>query len=538
MKRKSTLLGIALAAMPLIINAMPETSNRGSFSIVNSISLGGPFYKSSALPLSSSCLKEMPRKVSKLEQYIVSNGTVGIDTLAKVLSIDLTPETGWGKYNYSDEKRYIDTILGDDYTVGMHYLNVIAANVSLDTTGYYGVDALNHPGAAAYNYSPKHFLMRCGDSYIHDLKMGAILTGSVLFHFNNRQDKKQFESALAGKEVDIFSNPESLKELIGSGQYSGQIKIEVHQKGGSQMLSADIWGDIRTSSLLRCGFDDIDSCVQAIHEFNDYAEAKGQWSETGFAKQVQINNGALQADWVAPVSLSEALIGSYADDFGLTVMDLKPSPEVLKARVELAKLYDHAVKQYSEIHAIYDHFAFNQLDRQVRNSMRESEKRARINLEYLTNQEVKNCFLPHSQDECPRIVTELANDLKSVDMNYFKLLYDAYFVRIDEFFMWVFVPDGSKQMSVLTTDLQTTNQLLGNNLGVNFSTSHDYLRLKGELTNVSNGVIEVNQLDYYGDEGHLYRKDSYSWYTGQAPWYACSSDECKKKYHSIAIVPF
>jgi len=302
--------------MPLTTVMDKESFNKATFSD-NNITLGNGYLGNAMMPMHTRCLKNMDVSIKDVQSAISLERTSDLSKVSQSLGINLKAKAGWGKFSASAAANYLREIQEDDYTISFTYQNVISGYASLNTSDYYGENALSDGGLAALKKSEDAFIARCGDQYIQGIDMGAVLNVTMRIKFASQEQKKEFEASIEGKFDDIASASAKIQNALKSSGNRSVIDLIAYQTGGQPNNLAQIFGADKEHAIIHCDMEHLDNCAKAMDDVLAYAEATGSWTETGFAKQIKIGSYKFQ-------------VGKQAE-FTL----LKSSPPVIKYTIVL-----------------------------------------------------------------------------------------------------------------------------------------------------------------------------------------------------------
>lgn len=537
MKTK-TLILLAICSTHNVAFSLPHNSTKELYqSPQSNIGLGGGFLQNAQLPLYGDCLASKSKIVKSFQKDIKLSHSIDSNQLAKVLNINLEAKSGWGKFSSSAAVDYINRIKNDDYSLSFNYQSVVYGNVALDISDYYGVNALNAGAAAAYNSSPDDFIKRCGDSYIRQMDLGAVLNVTMRIRFSTQEQKKKFEASFEGKMGDVISASANVKKEIERSHFKGTIDVIAFQAGGNPGHLDRIFGLDQEHHIVRCNLTNLDACAKAIDDVINYAQANGRWSEIGFSNQIQLKKGRIEADSLIPINLNEATISSYSDDFGLDIARVIPSIETFQARERLNKLYDHNSEMASFAKAVTHSAGFSHLTEKRKKELGDLTVTLQANLGVFKDGKSLDCFLPSTQHTCKNIVDDIEAALTPVDYHQFELLKGAYYVNMNYNWPLLFIRKPGGDMSIFNTDLIDVG-VETNGLKLTPSYDYSYISLGGGYTTYSKGIQTRYYMDYYGTEDLVYQNSNGIGYIGNIPWNTCVNGTCYKAYYAMEIIPF
>lgn len=536
-KINKIILGLGVAAMPLMLHAGKASEKNKSFSPENNVKLGAAYFSPSSLPMYGTCIKPMPKVVDKLNKITQFEETIDSSSIAKTLNLSLEAKAGWGKFSSGAALKYLDRIQGDSYSIGAHYQSVISGEVTIDNTEFDGVAALTDGAARTYNADPEKFLERCGDSFIASIPMGAILDVSILIRFNSELQKEHFNTAFSGKIGGIFKGSAELKKEIEKNHYSGSIEVIAYQAGGSPQYLDNIFGSDSQNAFLHCDFSNLDACTKAMDNIIEYAQAKGPWVENGFAKQVNVVDGQLVADSLYPLNLEGAEIVRYEKAFHLDMPKAVSSPEIIQARETIEDLYDKNISRQGFISALLKSNAFKYLGLAIKNDIKLQARSIQKNMEAFRSRKVMSCYFPSEQDNCPEVLESLKTSLIPVSTQKFDLLEGAYFFNIDSRWPTIFVRLNGNSMQMYSVDLVPVTANM-HSLNLIPSSDLSYIAPCGGYSYTTDGRYVRYYLDWYGKEDFVHRAPGGTSYLSTIPWYTCVNNRCFSDPHTIEIIPF
>lgn len=503
----------------------------------NDIQLGAGYFTSGLYPLHNRCLQDMPIKVSNFQSRIALTYSNDLDQLSKNLNINISTDTGWGKFSSSAAADYIKSIQDDDYSINFNYQNLITMDTSLVTDNFYGTSTLNQGGATAYSNGDDSFIARCGDAYIQNLKMGAVLNVTLRIRFESQLQKKNFEASVKGKLGNIFNASAKISEAVQQKGIHGTIDVIGFQTGGKPNNLSQIFGTNDNHHITSCSLTQLEQCTKAIDDIIAYAQATGEWSDSGFAKQIQVINGTLIAESLSPVAIDDATFGSYESDFGLVVHYKSATREIYDARRKLNSLYEDMNSHLQFANAVIQSAAFKYLNNTIQEQIKTLTKTIKENLNLFNYEKPIHCFLPGLQNNCPEIAKKIEENMKSIDFSSLNLVKGAYYVNIGQVWPFVFVANNYGNMDIYDLGLVPTQQQTLN-LNIIPSIDFSYIALRGGYSDSSDGNLTRYDMGYYGPESSVYYNRSTTSYIGTPAWKTCINDKCFKKNYSLEVFPF
>lgn len=520
----------------------PETIQLKKFQSLtanNDIQLGAGYFSGGSYPLHNRCIIDMPIKATNFQSSLAMAYSTDIDQLSKNLNVHVTTETGWGKFSSNAAADYIKSIQDDDYSINFNYQNIITVDTSLATNDYYGESVLNKGGALAYSSGADNFIARCGDQYIQNLKMGAVLNITLRIRFENQLEKKNFDAMMKGKLGNIFNASAKISEAVSQKGIQGTIDIIAFQTGGQPNKLSQIFGADNNHHITSCSLSQLDECTKSIDDIIAYAQATGAWSDSGFAKQIQVINGELIADSLSPVAVADATSGSYENDFGLAVQSKQPTQDTIDARKKLNVLYRDMETKLQFAESVMSSAAFKYLGYAAQDKIRNTAKIIKGNLNIFKYKNAMNCFLPGTQDSCVEITKNIEQEMRSVDSATLYLLKDAYYLIISRNWPVIYSPNSAGSMDIYNIGLAADDGgAITHNLKLTPSTDYSYISLSGGYSTYSNGIQTRYYMDSYGMEDVVYFNHSTNTYKGTPPWNTCVGGKCSKVYYDMDILPF
>lgn len=502
-----------------------------------STTLGRGYLANAMIPLQMQCIKKMGVSFKDVKSYISLERSTNLNKIASSLNVNLKAKGGWGKFTADGTMDYLREIKEDDYSISFTLQDVVLGYATLDSSDYFGEEALSSGALHALKQSEDAFIARCGDQYIRGANMGAVLNVTVLIKFHDQNQKKQVEATLEGKFGDIFSSSGSIKKLFNANGVIGSVEVIAYQTGGAPHYLSEIFGSDKKHGIIHCDKDNLDLCSNALDDILDYAQANGSWKETGFAKQIKIKDGQLIADSLSIIGLRNADIGSYQNDFGLNV-SLKPaSAEVKAARLELNKLYDANEEEFSFSRSILSSKIFNQLDTDVKNTLKNNARDIQENIELFQTEKAINCFLPTTQDTCTAIVSTIKKQLSPIDLSLFNQLKGAYYFNVSYNWPAILVKNDAGEMDFYTMNMKKVD-LVPHNLRVVPSLDFSYISMSGGYSTYLNGIQTRYYMGYYGSEDLIYKNTTMDGYSGLVPWNTCVGGNCYKSYYNVVLLSF
>lgn len=518
-------------------NATIRSHNIHNLTMNNEIQLGSGYFTNALYPIHNQCIKNMPVKITGFRSNLALTHSTNTDTLSKNLNIDLKAKAGWGKFSSNAAAEYIKSIQSDEYSSSFTYHNVITVDTLLDTSEYYGEQALNAGGLAAYQNGTDQFIKRCGDKYVQGIQMGAVLNVTLRIHFASQLEKKNFEASIEGKLGDLFNASAKINSAVNHSRAHGSIDVIAYQAGGSPNYLSGIFGADNNHAITKCNLSQLDECAKAIDDIISYAQATGKWETNGFAKQVQIVNKELVAESLVPVAISEATFGSYESDFGLDSQFKPVSEDILQARKKLNDLFDKINHNYGFAKSLLESTGYKYLSDPAQQRLHSIVRIIESNLALFNSERAIDCFLPGSQEQCKAIADIIEKKIDTTDITPINLLKGAYFVNISRNWPAILVKNNNGSMDFYNTNLIPVGTIT-HDLKITPSYDFQYVSLGGGYSTYYNGKQTRYYMDYYGIEDILYKNfEEYS-YVGSVPWNTCVAGKCSKISYYMEIVPF
>ena len=506
----------------------------------NDIQLGSGYFSNGLYPLHNQCLKEMPIKASNFQSRIALTYSTDLEQLSKNLNININAETGWGKFSSNAAADYVKSIQDDDYSLNFNYQNVITMDTHLDTTDYYGESALNQGGAVAYSMGEDNFIARCGDEYIQNLKMGAVLNVTLRIRFESQLQKKNFETNIKGKIGNIFTASAKIGQVVEQKGIHGTIDVIAFQTGGQPNNLSQIFGADDNHHITSCSLAQLEQCTMAIDDIIAYAQATGVWADSGFSKQIQVVNGALIAESISPVAIADATFGSYENDFGLTIQTKSTSQEVMNARKKLNSLYETMSTHLRFAEAAMQSVAFKFLNNSAQDQIKTLAKTLKGNLTIFNYEKALNCFLPSTQDTCPNIVETITQNMEPVNFSTLNHIRGAYYVNIGRYWPFIFVDNNLGNMDMYDLGLVSPHNTT-NDLEVVPNVDFSKIGLRGGYSDYSDQNLTRYYTDFYGEESKISFNNLTNSYLGNPLWKIClnnNKNKCYKQIVFLEILPF
>ncbi len=463
-----------LTAVLSTLNCLTFASNQ-PFSPDKNARLGGAYLNSSRMPMHNVCIKTDKINLGVVQKTVTLSYVNNIHTLAKNLNINLDAKAGWGRFSASSEVDYIKSVLESNRSLSFSYQGLVMASLNVDSSDYYKTSALNPGALAAYNEGPDSFILRCGDSYIQRLDLGAILSVTMRLNFASSLHKKTFQAKINGGFGDILKASARTKQIVEENNLKGSIDVIAFQKGGDPNRLDMVFGSNTEHNIISCDIQNVDNCTNAINDIINYAQSRGAWNNIGFSEQVKIVDNKLVANSLFPINIEDATIGNYSEDFGLTIPEILPKEEVVAARVRLTELYDHYADNLNFYNSIKDGIAYSHLSFSAQQELLNIAEQLRRNMSNFTNGKALNCFLPAHLNDCPQIVDNieiLVN--KDLDLKKLTALKGAYYFNFGTRMLnnpQILVPRHNGNYSVYNTDM---DPLSDSKASIQLQTTHDY----------------------------------------------------------------
>lgn len=516
---------------------MDKTSFQKATASNSDISLGSGFLNNAMIPMHNRCIKNMDVSFKDVRSSISLERSDNLTKIGDILNVNLKAKAGWGKFSVKAAANYMNDIKENDYSINFTFINTIFGHASLDTSEYYGEDALSAGGVAALRKSPDAFIARCGDQYIRSVDMGAVLMATIKIKFTDQNQKKQFSANIKGKIGDVLKASGKINSELANNYAGAEIEVVALQLGGQPNYLSQIFGSNEEHAAIHCDMEHLDNCTKAMDNILDYAQANGAWKETGFAKQINIIDGKVQAESLSALNLSDAGIGSYNEDFGIDI-NLKPlTTEAGYARLKLNNLYDQHEEKANFAQSVLHSKNFSRLSSVTQEKLKKIARTLESNLNLFSTEHAMDCFLPSTQDLCPLIVEKIKQQIIEIDTSELDLLKDAYYFNINYKWPFVMVKTLDKGYVFYNLNLQPANTTTHNiNIipGIDFS----YLVPSGGYSYYDGGKQTRYYFDYYGTEDFVYKNYLNFEYTSNVPWNTCINGVCSKYYVNVQLLPF
>lgn len=455
-------------------NCITFASNE-TFSPDKNARLGVAYLNSSRMPMHNVCIKTDKINLGVVQKTVALSYVNNIHTLARNLNINLDAKAGWGRFSASSEVDYIKSVQESNRSLSFSYQGLVMASLNVDSSDYYKTSALNPGALAAYNEGFDSFILRCGDSYIQRLDLGAILSVTMRLNFASSLHKKTFQAKINGGFGDIFKASTKTKQIVEENNLKGSIDVIAFQKGGDPNRLDMIFGANSEHNIISCDIQNVDNCTSAINDIIDYAQSRGAWNNIGFSEQIKIVDNKLVANSLFPVNIEDATIGHYSQDFGLAVPEVVPNEDVIAARIRLTNLYDYYADNLNFYNSIKDSYAYSHLSFSAQQELSVLAEQLRSNMSYFTNGKALKCFLPAYLNDCPKIadnIEMLVN--KDIDLKKLTALKGAYYFNFGARMLnnpQILVPQHNGNYSVYNADMDSLSDTKGS---IQLQTTHDY----------------------------------------------------------------
>jgi len=256
-----------------------------------------------------------------------------------------------------------------------------------------------------------------------------------------------------------------------------------------------------------------------------------------FQKSLKIVDGKMVADSLATIGLQGANIGTYNLDFGLPVSLKETTEEIKVARLELNQLYDKHSSQASFAKSVMNSTALSHLSSRAQDKLKGISRVIDSNLELFQSEHAMNCFLPGTQETCPKIVKNISTQITEADTATLNLLRGAYYFNVNYNWPTLLVRNEQGAMDVYLTDL-TPAGTVTHDLKVTPSIDYGFVSLGGGYSTYSSGVQTRYYMDNYGAEDLIYKTYNSSEYAGTIPWNTCVGGRCSKVLYNMVLIPF
>jgi hypothetical protein len=276
----------------------------GTAQTIPTLELGVNYYTQTNYPTSG-----IPCLDYSLDDYVFKNPVATFDfsksqSLSKVeeaLGVDVSASISFAVFSVDARVSYASEQSQTSYDLNFNYIfqyNAQAVlSVDFSKSGY---DLLNAIGKGHYDDGPDDFAKYCGDSFVQQAMAGVSLVVTYNLHFNNQLDKQKFEGSLDASYMAVASISAHLSSSVQSSQTSITVSLKAIQLGGNPERLQGIIGAPSSDgkySILKCGEAkegsttefDFASCSDAINNIIDYANAQGEYKDTGLSKQILVD---------------------------------------------------------------------------------------------------------------------------------------------------------------------------------------------------------------------------------------------------------
>lgn len=204
--------------------------------------------------------------------------------LSSMLGFGFSAKGGYGPFSASANAHYEESMKNTRQDMHFNYYQSERAEVSyvIPSSGNNALrpdarDLLVNGGGLDL------FTDVCGDSFIDNAYIGALLFVDIAIHFDSATAKSEFEASIKGKAMGIASVAAEFKKSEAFSASHATISVQAMQNGGDVAKFAEIFGtkDTQTHNyaVVDCAGGDIDMCVNMINGVIGYAQ-------TSFAKSV------------------------------------------------------------------------------------------------------------------------------------------------------------------------------------------------------------------------------------------------------------
>ena len=481
------------------------------------------------------CLKDTDVLLSNMQAELSIQQTTNMDDLAQQLDVDMSSNTGWGKFSMSAAAKYIRALQNNSHSLHFTYLNTISTDAAFNFGDLYGEDALNSTGLALFRQGVDEFIATCGDTYVDQVRLGATLTVTLQVNFKSQIQKNQFEASFKGKIDTLSETYISLNQALQESGSSASIEILAFQMGGQPMYLNSVLGASKDGHhVVHCSASQHENCVNILDDVTAYAQASGAWEKTGFTKQIQLDENTLRAESLHPIQSSFARLSSYRN-FGIPIPKKTISAETIAARKKLNMLYDQNKANVSFSEAILHAAPFQMLEQETQLELKKLSSILKSDSNTILSSEAIECFFPETQEDCPQIVDNIEKGLHAPDVTKLNKLRGAYYVNINSAAPYLFIEksDGNNEMEMYGTNIKPTG-IPTYNLGLIFNPNFRVLAPRGGY---SSGQTRF-YLDSYGQDDWLHQDASGLSYFGKIPLNTCINGVCSKAYNTMYVVPF
>lgn len=340
---------------------------------------------------------------------------VTFDDIQKVFGISVNVGLNFGLFSSGSTVSYLRQMEEKDYSLSLNYYETATATVKLEPTGYGPKGFLNEIGAAVYNNgSNPYFGVACGDQFVTDYQVGAILAMGINIELESNYQKQQFISASGGSLGDIFSASVTIENIAQSLSLNGQISMNAFQIGGepqylSEVLQTNSTGGYYISS---CSIQSMNSCVKAAEGLLNYAK-------NNFTQQFSFNPAHNLYQIKYQFDYQPAIY------FGVTPPASLVTPEVIAARKALANaLFENQYydQKFTELYASYPIVNISpsvkmQFSDNFDSNIKSLWNVVKNNLEILTNTDDPEMSAISCYDQpqsCPQIANGILSSLQQI----------------------------------------------------------------------------------------------------------------------------
>ncbi|MCP3940125.1 MAG: hypothetical protein GY710_01400 [Desulfobacteraceae bacterium] len=355
-----------------------------------------------------------------LIQILNLNGSYDYDKLERSLGVIISFEGHYDMFSTSPSAKFLRTLKETSLSMGFGYEATITQSINIFPY------KLNDLGSAIYENpdTQPEFRNICGDIVFagSPISKGEKLIVACNIHFDNKIDEEEFKSNFSNGFGSLSSMGTSIESFAKENNIKGTITLQAIQFGGTtaklgQILSTNDDGYYAT----RYDLQDMTACNLAINSILDYI--KHDYPNQIFDENGKLNNKATYL-------LTDPTDWAPAEEYGIDPGPSQVTPEVEKARLELAQIYKENKYYLDKLTSLRDHYPVK-LAEKLKTKLDILIERAKNNDSILMDQNsgAVKCFnIPSSsvatRDAIMAKITPITtDDLDSLNLEAFKYYY-------------------------------------------------------------------------------------------------------------------
>lgn len=194
-----------------------------------------------------------------------------------MLDAGISGNADFGIFSASVAGRYVRNSTENRYRTAFHYAQTATIDETYKVPGF-GDKALSQDAKDALNYGNDVFTDYCGDSFVTNAQVGAVLMVSVDINFASAWQKQEFDAEAKGSILGIGSVAGHFKSADSKLTKGASLSVNVIQLGGNTAKLANVLGQPGPDGyyMVSCGTGNIDKCNKMVTEIIRYTQTDFQ----------------------------------------------------------------------------------------------------------------------------------------------------------------------------------------------------------------------------------------------------------------------